>query len=257
MPIHALFGFVAAVLVASIAAGEPYGSLSAKFQVTGELHTPKKLDINKDQQYCGKHVLVDETVVVGEEGGLANVVVYLVPDIGEKVPDNPELKEKLPAEVALDMANCRFSPHIVVLTTDQKLAITNRDRVGHNARLDVFNNPPLGTLHPVGSTVAHSFGKAERLPAMIGCNIHPWMRAYLVVRDNPYTGVSDEKGQLKIEGIPAGKWSFTVWHETGYVKGQRKGEDLGWKRGKVAVEIKADEETNLGTIEVPASTLWK
>ena len=251
------FAVAAGVLTASVTSAQEFGNLTAKFVVTGKAPTAEKLNVNKDQQFCGKHKLVDETVVVGKNGELANVVVYLAPAIGQKVPANPALAKNMPAEVTLDNAECRFSPHIVVMTTEQKLVIGNKDPVGHNSKADLFNNAPFNDLIPAGGSVTKTISKAERVPAGVSCNIHPWMRAYLVVRDNPYTGVSDETGTLKIEGIPAGEWSFIVWHETGYVKGEQKGKDLGWKRGKVTVKISAGKDTDLGTIEVPAASLSK
>lgn len=251
------FALVAGLLTTSAASAQQFGNLTAKFVVTGKVPAPEKLNINKDQQVCGKHKLVDESVVVGKDGGLANVVVYLAPAIGQKVPGNPELEKKLKKEVVLDNANCRFSPHVLVMTTDQTLVIGNSDPVGHNSKADLFSNAPFNVLIPANGSVKKTLEKAERVPAGVSCNIHPWMRAYLVVRDNPYTGVSDEEGNLKIEGIPAGEWTFTVWHETGYVKGEQKGKDLGWKRGKVKVKIAAGKDTDLGTIEVPADSLKK
>ena len=251
------FALAASLLTTSAVSAQGFGNLTAKFVVTGKAPTPAKLDINKDPQVCGKHKLVDETVVVGKDGGLANVVVYLTPAIGQKVPDNPELKKGMAKEVTLDNKDCRFEPHVVVVSTDQKLIIKNSDPVGHNSKVDLFNNRPINPLIPANGQVVEGFEKAERVPAGVSCNIHPWMRAYLVVRDNPYTGVTDEEGNLKIEGIPAGEWAFTVWHETGYVKGQQKGKDLGWKRGKVTVKIAAGKDADLGTIEVPAASLSK
>lgn len=249
------FALIASLLTASTVSAQGFGNLTAKFVVTGKAPTPAKLDVNKDQQFCGKHGLVDETVVVGKDGGLANVVVYLTPAIGQKVPANPNLK--LPAEVKIDNKNCRFAPHILVMTTDQKLVIGNSDPVGHNSKADLFANAPFNDLIPANGSVTKTLQKAERVPAGISCNIHPWMKGYLVVRDNPYVGVTDEEGNLKIDGIPAGEWAFTVWHETGYVKGAQKGKDLGWKRGKVTVKIAADKDADLGTVEVPAASLAK
>lgn len=251
------FAITAGLMLAPSAASAQFGNLKAKFVVTGKAPTPAKLDINKDQAFCGKHKLVDETVVVGKDGELANVVVYLTPAIGQKVPDNPAKTKALPKEVVLDNANCRFQPHIAVMTTDQKLVITNSDPVGHNSKADLFSNAPFNDLIPSNGKVTKTLEKAERVPAAVSCNIHPWMRAYLVVRDNPYVGVTDEKGELTIEGVPAGEWDFTVWHPTGYVKGEQKGKNLGWKRGKVKVKITADKDTDLGTIEVPAASLKK
>jgi hypothetical protein len=236
---------------------QEYGDLTAKFVVKGQVPPAAKLTINQDKEVCGKHDLRDERVVVSKDGGLANVVIYSTPADGQKFPENPELKKQMPVEVVLDNANCRFSPRIVVVTTDQKLTITNSDPVGHNSKGDLLVNPSFNPVIPAKSKVSQTFAKPEKVPAGISCNIHPWMRAYLVVRDNPYTGVSDEEGRLKIEGIPVGEWSFTVWHETGYVQGQQNGKSLGWKRGKVTVKIEPGKETDLGTIEVPAESLLK
>lgn len=244
-------------LAASAASAQQFGNLTAKFVVSGKAPTPTKLVINKDEAFCGKHKLVDESIVVGKDGELANVVVFLAPAIGQKVPANPALTKALPAEVKLDNANCRFEPHVLVMTTEQTLVIGNKDPVGHNSKADLFNNPAFNVLIPAGGSVKQKIEKAERIPAGVSCSIHPWMRAYMVVRDNPYTGVSDKDGALKIEGVPVGEWAFTVWHETGYVKGQQKGKDLGWKKGKVTVKIAAGKDTDLGTIEVPADSFKK
>jgi hypothetical protein len=251
------FALVAGMLTTVSASAQEFGGLTAKFVLTGKAPAPAKLDVNKDPQFCGKHKLVDETIVVGKDGELANVVVFLSPATGQKVPTNPAKTKELAPQVTLDNENCRFSPHIVVMTTEQQLVIGNKDPVGHNSKADLFANSPFNDLIPSGGTVKKKIDKAEKVPAGVSCNIHPWMRAYLVVRDNPYVGVTDDTGTLKIDGIPAGEWSFIVWHETGYVKGQQKGKDLGWKKGKVTVKIAAGKDTDLGTIEVPAASLAK
>jgi hypothetical protein len=245
----------AAMLTTPVVLAQEYGDLAVKFVVQGNVPPPAKLSVDKHQKECAKHELLDESIVVSKDGGLANVVVYT--SRGEELPENPALKKEMPAEVVLDYRNCRFSPRIVVVTTDQVLKISNSDPVGHNSVANLSRNSPFNHLIPAKGEITETFAKAERAPEYIVCNIHTWMRAYLVVRDNPYTGVSDETGNLTIKGIPVGEWSFTVWHETGYVQGQQKGKSLGWKRGKVSVKIESGKETDLGTIEVPAESLLK
>src|SRR5258708_11342366 len=41
------------------------------------------------------------------------------------------------------------------------------------------------------------------------------MKAYHFPIDHPYVAVTDKDGKFKIEGLPAGKHSFNVWHERG------------------------------------------
>ena len=45
------------------------------------------------------------------------------------------------------------------------------------------------------------------------CNIHPWMKAYFFVLDHPYFAVTDEKGRFEIQGLPAGEYTLSAWHE--------------------------------------------
>jgi len=47
----------------------------------------------------------------------------------------------------------------------------------------------------------------------VKCNVHPWMRAFIVVVKGP-NGVSDESGSFKLDGVPPGTYTLTAWHET-------------------------------------------
>ena len=84
------------------------------------------------------------------------------------------------------------------------------------------------------------------------------MSAKILVREDPYAAVSNEKGELTIENIPAGKWTFTIWHEgCGFVtSGQQDGKAKEWKKGKIDVEIKKGDN-NLGEIKIPVAVLTK
>ena len=45
------------------------------------------------------------------------------------------------------------------------------------------------------------------------CDIHPWMKAYWMVLDNPYFAVTDDKGNFEIKNVPAGTQKVVVWQE--------------------------------------------
>ena len=45
------------------------------------------------------------------------------------------------------------------------------------------------------------------------CNIHPQMSAVVLVRDNPYFAKAAPDGSFTIEGVPAGKYTLTAWHD--------------------------------------------
>ena len=54
---------------------------------------------------------------------------------------------------------------------------------------------------------------AVSIPVTVKCNIHPWMTAYYFVMDHPYFAVTNEKGEFKIDGLPAGEYTLAAWHE--------------------------------------------
>ena len=70
---------------------------------------------------CGKHKLVNEELVVSEDGGLANVVIFVR---SKKVTVHPDLEDGSKADaLVLDNKNCRFEPHVGFVQTGQTLTI--------------------------------------------------------------------------------------------------------------------------------------
>jgi hypothetical protein len=84
---------------------------------------------------------------------------------------------------------------------------------------------------------------------MVTCNIHPWMKAWLLVRPNPYAAVSKADGTFEIPGVPVGEVELQFWHEkAGYIGEMTLGgkpEKAAKGRKKVAV---AAAGTDLGEI---------
>ncbi|MGI8979102.1 MAG: hypothetical protein ACR2FY_07750 [Pirellulaceae bacterium] len=255
-----LFSTIAMLLfVTSAAQAQDWGSLKARFILDGKAPIPAKANINKDIEVCGKHKLVDETFKINaESGAIQNVVIYLSPKPGAAKPKIHPDYDKAPANVVLDNHNCHFEPHIVIVRTTQKLVVKNTDSVGHNTKADFFNNTAFNDLIPSGGSITKSLTKPESAFMPISCSIHPWMSAKILVREDPYAAVSDEKGELTIENLPAGKWTFTIWHEgCGFVtSGKKDGKATEWKKGKIDIDIKKGVN-DLGEIKIPVNILTK
>jgi hypothetical protein len=47
---------------------------------------------------------------------------------------------------------------------------------------------------------------------VIGCNIHDWMEAYVLVVESPYFGKTGADGQVRIANLPAGRYRLQLWH---------------------------------------------
>ena len=232
------------------ALAQEWGDLTIHFVFDGRPPKSREILVDKDQAACGKQ-LVDESLIVNaKDRGIANVVMWLHSASDEPpVPTHPALKS--PAkEVVLSVKGCRYDPHIILARTSQTLVGHNHDPIGYAPKISfVTNNNPSALLPASDHWDILHLTRAEPNPVSIECSIHPWMRGWLFVHDNPYMAVSDASGKLTIPKLPAGIWTFRLWHERrGYV---RKFAQDGWivelpKQGWALI-IKPGEN-DLGTI---------
>ncbi len=230
------------------------GDLKIRFQYAGKPFTPKPIDVNKDTEFCGKHGLAEERLIVNSENmGIKNVVVYVYTGRGGSKLDKVE-----PANNTHVLANenCRFEPHILIAQTGDTLKVTNPDPVGHNANMNFFENKAQNLMVPAAGEQQVALEKQEPAPIPIDCNIHPWMKAYVVVLEHPFAAASDENGDLLISGLPAGsKLTFRVFHEAGAINEVTiDGKKEDWNRSRFEVDVKAGLN-DLGTVVVPAGAL--
>jgi hypothetical protein len=46
----------------------------------------------------------------------------------------------------------------------------------------------------------------------MGCNLHDWMLAYILVVDTPWFAQTDAEGRATLPDLPAGGYRLVVWH---------------------------------------------
>jgi len=235
---------------AGVSSAQEWGDLDGTFLYKGTPPTPAKIKAEKDPEFCGKHELVEETIVVNKENkGLANVVVYLMDTAKPKI--HPDYAKMAAAEVVVDNENCRFRPHVQAIRTGQTLVVGNKDPIAHNTKAEFFNNNPFNDLIPAKGEIKKTFTKAETTPSVFSCSIHPWMNAYLLIREDPYFAVSDKDGKIAIKNVPVGEHTFVVWSTKflSNVTVNGKAPTPPWARGRVKINIKPGQNS-LGKVEV-------
>lgn len=244
----------AVVQLAHGAFAAEWGNLTGKFVFDGTAPTPAKIVVSKDQQCC-KVQHDDESLIVGGDGGIANVVVYCRTKL-TPAQVNPEYESDAKAEVTFDNLTCRFEPHVLPVRLSQTLVVKNSDGCGHNTNVtplgDAAFNQLLAPTGGANSELKHHFKRQQTIPIPVVCNIHPWMKGYILPRDNPYTAVSQGDGSFTLKNLPAMELEFQVWQEkSGFV-------DLAPKmpKGKFKMKIKAGEN-DLGTVKLPAKLFSK
>lgn len=241
---------LALAAVAGLAQAQEWGDLEGTFVHKATAPTLKKIEATKDPEFCGKHNLVDEQIVVNKaNGGLSGVIVYLFDQTKPKI--HPDYEKTAKEPVVIDNENCRFAPHVLAMRTTQTLLVGNKDPLGHNTKADFFNNSAksFNITIPQGGKLERTFDVAEAAPAKLECSIHPWMNAYVLIREDPYAAVSDKDGKILIKNLPVGDHTFVVWHQNGYLSNVTvDGKPTMWMRGRAKITIKAGKNS-LGKVE--------
>jgi len=248
---------VALVCSSSATIAAEWGSLKGKFVYDGK-HESESLVVTKDPEFCGKHELKDETIVLGENNELQNAYVFLYVAPGKKVDIHPDYTKEEAKPRVLDNKGCRFEPHAMALWTEHPLEIRNSDQgIGHNTNASALRaNRAFNDSVSNSDPLVKKFTKSEPLPSPVACSIHPWMKATILIRENPYMAVSGEDGSFEIKNVPAGKHEFVFWHEGGgYMRNLKAGDGKTGRKGDLKVTIAPGKTVDLGEIKVAPETL--
>jgi hypothetical protein len=216
---------LATMVVALMAAGPvnaakpAWGTILGRvvYDGKGKIPAPRMITINN--AIPGVPAAIDdESLVIGKNGGLANVFVYLR---SKPRQTHPGYINAPPQKQTLTSRNFRFEPHAQALWNNDELELINANAArGHNFNYSSANQGWSDLLGPNGR-VTKILRMGENLPQTVNCNIHPWMSAKLLVRDNPYFCVTDECGIFCIPNLPTNEThEFVFWHErSGYLGG--------------------------------------
>lgn len=128
--------------------------------------------------------------------------------------DKIDEETAVPKEHAvMDQKNLRFIPHVLPIVAGTTVDYLNGDVVLHNVFTpekcaEKFN---LGTWAK-GETRSYTY-KDSDCGAVMLCNVHPEMEAWIVVLQNDYFYKTDKDGSYEIKNVPPGKYELKVWHE--------------------------------------------
>ena len=132
---------------------------------------------------------------------LPDTVVSLTPAVRTPAPTQ--------ATVMIDQRGLRFTPGVLAVQAGTAVSFPNSDQVRHHVysfsptkrfELRLYKNTPTEPL------VFDVPGVAT-----IGCNIHDWMIAYVVVVDTPHFATTATEGSVRID-VPDGDYDLRIWH---------------------------------------------
>jgi len=71
----------------------------------------------------------------------------------------------------------------------------------------------------------------------VTCDLHPWMKAWVVVAAHPFYAITGADGQFAFENLSPGQYRYQAWHERlGTVSGQVTVGDQ--QPGRLTIEMK-------------------
>jgi plastocyanin len=186
------------------------GSIIGNITLDGALPQAKPIDMSASPAcaQANPQPVYPQTVVTGDNNGLANVVIY--------VKDAPAgYRYPAPTETAvLHQQNCMYQPHVLALMTGQPFEVQNNDPTMHNVHPMPKHNRQWSNSQPSGSAALHETFTHSEFAMPVLCNVHPWMRSTVFVFDHPYFAVTPAAGNFAIQNLPPGTYTIEAWHET-------------------------------------------
>ncbi len=184
------------------------GTIVGVVNFEGKIPKRRRLKVTTAVETCGKKPIPNDDLVVSKDAKVRWVVASIKKiNLGKPFPqEDPEI----PAQ--LDQQGCRFRPHVVIVPEDRTLQILNSDGILHNVHIWAMKNEAINRAMPGRVTSMDvSFGRKERI--RVGCDVHKWMGAWIVVAEHPYYAVTGKDGTFRLENVPVGTHTLKIWHE--------------------------------------------
>jgi len=168
---------------------------------SGKIEQLKPYKTGKYKKVCGSDI-PNESMLIDNKG-VRNSVISL---------HGKKLKKKS-GEYKLNQKKCQYEPHVIAIPVNSELKIHTSDPINHNIHTYSFENDPINIMFLPGQD-AYSQEMEEAEIIKVECDLHNWMRAWIIVTPNAYSTVSDSDGSFEIPDVPPGKYELTAWHET-------------------------------------------
>jgi plastocyanin len=161
-------------------------------------------------------LLLAASLLFGTVASAATLTAEFVDGQGKPLADavltlqGPAGKPDPSPKADMDQRDQRFAPHVLAVRTGTQIKFPNSDNIRH--QVYSFSTPKRFELRLYGGTPSDPVLFDKPGVVVLGCNIHDWMLGYVYVTDDPWFGVSNDKGTLTLDQLPAGHYVATLWH---------------------------------------------
>jgi plastocyanin len=145
-----------------------------------------------------------EIEVLGRDGKAVSEAVVFLESASARAAVRPQ------TGIEIEQADKRFTQRVTVVPVGSAVTFPNRDKVRHH----VYSFSPVKTfeLKLYIGTPANPVVFDKPGIAVLGCNIHDTMLAWVVAVETPFHGQTGAAGRVRLADVPPGSYRLRSWH---------------------------------------------
>lgn len=156
-------------------------------------------------------------VIFSAQVNAASLDAHVTNPAGKAVEDSAVVLEpvtgavpKRPAAATIAQQGREFVPFVTIVQAGAAIEFPNRDPVKHHVYSFSRAKPFELKLYAGKPAKPLVFDKPGEVA--LGCNIHDWMEAYVLVVDTPYFAKTTANGRAIVDNVPTGRYRLRLWH---------------------------------------------
>jgi len=129
----------------------------------------------------------------------------------------------VPAEAeVMDQYGMAFGPRLLVVRPGQPVEFTNSEDIDHAVRVRSVDadSTLFNVATPPGASHEHAFERAGGYA--VSCDVHPGMKAFILVVREPYAAVPDDRGAFSFADVPEGSYTLSLWNLDPTLRSERR-----------------------------------
>ena len=156
-------------------------------------------------------------LLAGASAQAGDIDAMVTTPAGQALPDAAMVLEPVAGyargplpTVTIAQRDRELIPYMTVVQVGTAIEFPNQDPFKHH----LYSFSPAKTFE-----IKLYAGKPEKPivfnkpgEVALGCNIHDWMEAYVLVVDTPYFAKTDARGRARIAHVPSGSYRLRWWH---------------------------------------------
>lgn len=103
-----------------------------------------------------------------------------------------------------------FEPYVTALVVGSRVSFPNQDAIKH--QVYSVSKPKKFDIPLYGPGVGEILTFDQPGIVSLGCNIHDWMSAHIVVLETPFFMKTPADGLATFHSLPPGRYRLDVWH---------------------------------------------